>query len=156
MNEAQEHLAKAAVMWRPSHHSYVQLKRMRKSHGWAANVGVLPLPPSVNNLFPGRVRRFKSAEYRRWEAEAADWWASSPISQQAAWPLDGSVTVLWVADFYVFMPNWRGDLDNKLKAAIDFICTNTGLHDNRLVEIHAKRITAPDRLKGLVFAIGLA
>lgn len=156
MHADREHLLEAAVMWRPAHHTYVGLKKARKGYGWAANVGVLPLPPSTNNLFPGRERRYKSVEYRRWLAEAEEWWAESPISHQAAWPLDKQPVVLWVVDFYAFMPTWLGDLDNKFKAPIDYICTKTGLRDNRLVEIHAKRITSPNRLKGLVFAIGLA
>jgi Holliday junction resolvase RusA-like endonuclease len=150
-----EALLTAAEMWRPRNRP-LPLRKARKSHGWAANVAVLPLPPGVNNLFPGKQRRYKSQEYKLWLAEALDWWKLSPLSGQAAWPLDKSAKVLWTLDTYVFIPMWQGDLDNKFKAPIDFLCAMTGLQDSRLVEIHAQRITGPDRLRGMVLAVGLA
>jgi Holliday junction resolvase RusA-like endonuclease len=153
---AQVSLLEAATMWRPAHHTYTPLRKARKSSGWAANVAALPLPPSTNGLFAGKVRRYKSKAYKAWEKEAAPWWDASPLSQQAAWPLDKAVVVLWTLDLYVFMPTWRGDLDNEFKAVIDFLCERTGLRDNRLVELHAKRITGHEKLCGLVLGVGLA
>jgi Holliday junction resolvase RusA-like endonuclease len=155
MNEEMEQLLRAAEMWRPRSRP-LPLRKARKSHGWAANVACLPLPPGVNNLFPGRIHRHKSREYKVWLAEAALWWAASPLSKQAAWPLAKGTNVLWTLDAYFFMPTWVGDLDNKLKAPIDFLCAQSGLTDNRLTEIHAQRITGPERLRGMVLAIGLA
>lgn len=148
-------LLEAAEMWRPKNRP-LPLRKARKSSGWAANVTVLPLPPSANGLFSGKARRFPSPAYKAWRKEAGAWWAASPLSKQAAWPLDPEVTVLWTLDMYVFMPTWRGDLDNEFKAAIDFLCTRTGLRDNRLVEIHAQRITGlATPLRGLVLAVGV-
>lgn len=155
MLESQETLLTVAEMWRPRNR-VLPLRKARKSNGWAANVAVLPLPPSVNGLFPGKARRFPSKEYKAWREEAAGWWDASPLARQGTWPLDNTVPVLWTLDLYVFMPTWQGDLDNRFKATIDFLCSRTGLQDNRLTEIHAQRITGPERLRGIVLAIGLA
>lgn len=152
-----EILLSAAWSWKGTTYAYHAIRSARKGHGWAANVAALPLPPGVNNLFPTRGRvRVKSRQYREWEEEAAYWWLASPLSKQPAWPLDEKPRVLWTLDTYIFIPTWQADLDNKLKAPIDFLCKHTGLRDRYLVEIHAKRITIKGTVPGMVLAIGVA
>lgn len=153
-------LLKMATEWRPSSHTYQHIKRARRKYGYAANVACLPLPPSTNMLYPGKARRYKSKAYKAWELLAETWWGASPLYYQPAWPLDPEVMTLWTLDTYLFMPRWAGagsgDMDNRLKAPIDFLCSHTGLQDKYLVEIHAKRITTEQKLSGLVLAVGLA
>lgn len=91
----------------------------------------LPLPPSVNNLFinvRGR-GRVKSKHYREWEREAIIAMIASAhptLPHKAKWELTATCV----------MPNWRKqDLDNKLKATVDFLSWRLGLDDNLLVAL---------------------
>ena len=69
------------------------------------------MPPSLNGLFPGRGRRFKSKEYENW-LEVAGW----EIARQRPAKYLGEVSVsLHVQDIR------RGDLDNRMKGVLDLL-----------------------------------
>lgn len=77
----------------------------------------LPLPPSVNAAYanaPGK-GRVKTKAYRRWTAAAlAELWQQKPAGGFPAF--DGAFSV------HIAVPlNMRGDIDNRIKAALDFL-----------------------------------
>lgn len=88
----------------------------------------LPLGPSVNQMFPGKARRFKSREYRSWISEAG--WT---IRAHRPPPMRmGPYSVL------IRVPEkMRGDPDNRIKAVVDLLVTNSVTPDDK----HAHRIT---------------
>lgn len=111
---------------------------------------VLPLCPPLNNLYPTRGRRrVKSEDYLEWE-DMAGWyyvlqgWHNLPPE---------SPGLRWTLDAVFFMPNWSsGDVDNRNKATIDFLCAQRGLQDRYLMRIREVRVTDGSRLAGVVLA----
>ncbi len=74
----------------------------------------LPIPPSVNNMFPGRAGRFKSKQYRAWIL-AAGW----ELKMQKVWPVSGAYALT------LELPeNMRGDVDNRLKGISDLLVSH--------------------------------
>lgn len=83
----------------------------------------LPIPPSSNNLFPGKARRFPSARYKAWKAEAL------PKVPQAR--IDGP----YVMRISVDRPDNRGrDLANLEKAIGDLIVEAQVVIDDRFLD----------------------
>lgn len=96
----------------------------------------LPIPPSVNNMFPGRAGRFKSAQYKAW-IKAAGW----ELKAQGVGSVSGPYVL--TLELPEKMP---GDLDNRLKGISDLLVAHRLTPDDR----HAVSVTAcrsPDVLK---------
>lgn len=74
----------------------------------------LPVPPSVNGLFPGKTRRFKSAKYKAW-IEAAGW----EIKAQKVRPVSGPYAIT-----IELAETLRGDVDNRTKACLDLLVSH--------------------------------
>lgn len=97
----------------------------------------LPLPPSVNQLYPGKVRRHKSDEYYKWERVA-----DTALHQQHFFRATHNPTThVWLLEIECYLPDRRRDIDNTLKAGIDFIAGFFALSDNYLDDIHIIRQT---------------
>ena len=97
----------------------------------------LPLPPSVNQLYPGKVRRHKSDAYFAWEVEAA-----MHLRKQGLYPAEYKPTThIWTLEIGCYLADRRRDIDNTLKSGIDFIASFFGLSDNYLDDIHIVRHT---------------
>lgn len=69
------------------------------------------LPPSANMLFPGKLRRHKSPEYKAWIK------AATLQLRRAVFPIEGPVTIA----IDIGRCNANRDLDNMNKAPIDLI-----------------------------------
>lgn len=96
----------------------------------------LPIPPSVNGLFPGKERRFKSPQYKAWITEA-QW----DIKAQKPKPVKGRFA-LWID----LPEGMAGDISNRIKAVEDLLVAVCLTADDR----HAVSVTAcrsPDVLK---------
>jgi hypothetical protein len=113
-------------------------------------VMVLPLAPPLNNLYPSRGKvRVKSARYRAWEDEAAGWYLMQGFQHL---PREDPA-LHWYLDMVMFMPNWgSGDLDNRNKATIDFLCSMRGLQDKYLMRLREVRVTDGSRMAGTVLS----
>ena len=82
----------------------------------------LPFPPSVNGLFAGKSRRFKSRAYRSW-ITAAGWEIARQRVRAAPGPVDISIALR--------PPDKRGrDADNYIKAILDLIVSHSLLPDD--------------------------
>lgn len=91
----------------------------------------LPLPPTTNNLFcTGRNgRRFTNPIYAQWQ-----WAAAAALQEQK--PIEG---VKGPFRFWLTVPvDMRGDVDNRLKAAIDFCVAHAITPDDK----HAQSVKA--------------
>lgn len=85
---------------------------------------VLPLPPSVNGLYAGKVRRYKSDKYKTWTELA-----KIELNKQETYKIEGCEWLevkLWL---YTPIYNKDGskkkkDLDNYFKALFDFLWDN--------------------------------
>jgi|TARA_R110000744_G_scaffold9365_2_gene30049 Holliday junction resolvase RusA-like endonuclease len=77
---------------------------------------ILPFPPTLNGLYAGKTRRYKSTRYKKWIAEA------QIMSCKQKLPV-------WVNGFlkvqldFVRPDKRKRDLDNLAKAVLDF-CTD--------------------------------
>lgn len=77
----------------------------------------LPIPPSVNGLFPGKAKRYKSAEYKAW-IEAA----KLQIALYKVRPWVASVSKPFGIEYTVVGPmNMAADLANREKALTDLL-----------------------------------
>ncbi|WP_300396377.1 hypothetical protein [Henriciella sp.] len=71
----------------------------------------LPIPPSVNGMFPGKARRHKSADYKAW-IEHAGW-----VLETARIP-----PVIGPFALHIRLPvKMRGDIGNREKAISDLL-----------------------------------
>ena len=93
---------------------------------------VLPFPPSVNNLFAGKTRRFKSKAYKAWLEEA-----EYALTQQEQQPLFvGPVSL----DIALGKPDRRKrDVANLIKAVEDFIVSPANILED---DSQVQRVTA--------------
>lgn len=91
----------------------------------------LPLPPSVNQLYPGKIRRHKSDKYYAWELEAAVVMRAQYLPQ---WE-HSTTKHHWKLRIDCYMGSWLGDMSNTLKAGEDFIAGWFKLDDRYDVEI---------------------
>ena len=84
---------------------------------------MLPVPPSVNELYAPTKRggRYKTKKYRAWLSQAG-WYLlmASPKPEAVSGPYRLSMRV---------PATMQGDVDNRLKAMLDFL-VNTGLTDD--------------------------
>ncbi len=86
----------------------------------------LPIPPSVNALYSGNHRRFKSKRYTAWIAEAKTAIAGIPIIK-----ISGSVE----ATYRICSPdNRRRDIENYAKAVSDFISDQGFIDDDSNIQ----------------------
>ncbi|MFZ5783969.1 MAG: RusA family crossover junction endodeoxyribonuclease [Pseudomonadota bacterium] len=82
-------------------------------------------PPSLNNLFINSKRgRFKSPEYRAWQAKAG-----SQIRRQCAWHVPGPITI--ALEFG--RSQTKADLDNLIKPILDILMATGRISDDRNV-----------------------
>jgi hypothetical protein len=134
-------------------HRALGLAHLEEWDNWTTRpVLCLPLCPPLNNLYPTRGKhRVKSDKYLAWEEEAWAWYHAQGYS---ALPPE-ETGLRWYLDLVVFMPNWSsGDLDNRNKATIDFLCAHRGLQDKYLMRLREVRVTDASRLAGVVLAYG--
>lgn len=75
---------------------------------------VLPMPPSVNNLYAGQSRRYKSAGYKAWLLEAGH-----ALNRQRPSKIAGKVSLI----YEVQEPSTerRADVANREKATTDLL-----------------------------------
>lgn len=134
-------------------HRALGLAHLEEWVNWTTRpVLFLPLCPPLNNLYPTRgKRRVKSERYEAWEQEAWGWYHEQGWAYSA--PVDPGLR--WYLDMVLFMPNWgSGDLDNRNKATIDFLCAHRGLQDKYLMRLREVRVTDGSRLAGVVLTYG--
>lgn len=104
---------------------------------------VLPLPPSVNNLYANRRGggRVKTRDYRGWLAEAG--W----VPLEGRWVRlvpDGTPPgTLWTLDLFATGLSFQRDVTNLIKPLEDLVCAMTGLDDRYNLDCHAQRHYAP-------------
>jgi crossover junction endodeoxyribonuclease RusA len=92
----------------------------------------LPYPPSVNSLYPGKARRYKSEKYKKWISEAtAEFFDQYPGWLVAPVPtITGAVQV----NYRFGRPDQRKrDLANLEKAVSDFLVLVQVIEDDCLI-----------------------
>lgn len=87
---------------------------------------VLPFPPSVNNLFAGRARRYQSERYKAWIEEAG--WV---LKRQKPPRIEGHVEMRYT---YGRPDNVIRDLSNFIKPVEDLIVGHKVIADDHLVQ----------------------
>lgn len=116
---------------------------------WPFFRGVMPLPPSVNHMYRvGRVREraciIPAPELERFKRDAAILMARSSRSY-VDWRVVEAVrtgrqkTPLAVKLDAYFPTEWKRDLDNVIKPAIDAAYEFLSLNDNLNLDIHARK-----------------
>ncbi len=92
----------------------------------------LPIGPSLNQLYPGKTRRYKSSAYRNW-ISTAGWHIRAARCGEVSGPY--TLTLLLPVKM-------RGDVDNRLKAVSDLLALNGVTPDDKhCFEATAKRST---------------
>ncbi len=81
---------------------------------------LLPFPPSVNCLYAGKKRRYKSDRYKAWIKEAS-------LYINAAQPIEGRVDILYEFDIPNKVPR---DADNYAKAVTDLLVSQGVIKDD--------------------------
>ena len=112
---------------------------------------VSALPPSVNGLFAGKARRFKTKEYHEWD------WLISKVVAQKCLRTGRHVEMIgkpYRLEIELYRPSWwtKGnnkttgkpvitmpDTPNLIKAAEDAVCKCTGWMDQMNVETVARK-----------------
>lgn len=79
-------------------------------------------PPSVNSLYPGKARRYKSDAYKRW-IDMAEW----QIKLQRPKPFQGEK----YGALYLIPDTVRGDLANREKALTDLLVSMELVPDDK-------------------------
>ena len=77
---------------------------------------LLPFPPSVNSMYAGKARRYKSPRYKKWIAEAQVMACKQKLPVWVNGPLQVQLD-------FVKPDKRKRDLDNLAKAVLDF-CTD--------------------------------
>lgn len=99
----------------------------------------LPLPPSVNGLYAGMQRRFKSGKYKDWIKLAAESWDCKEAVNPDAW---------LKVRYNFHMPLWykngnvkKRDVANYEKAVSDFLGDHlSGFEDKMILDIRLVKI----------------
>ena len=90
---------------------------------------MLPFPPSVNGLFAGKARRYKSARDKAWEEDA---WRA--LVKQGIPALEPIYTAPVSVTLAYGRPDRRTrDLDNYSKSVLDMLVTAKALADDSLI-----------------------
>lgn len=89
---------------------------------------MLPIPPSVNALYPGKVRRYKSDAYKAWLKEA---WAALLPEKSKIRKMTTPCSVTYRIG--LFSDKRRRDLCNREKALSDFLVAEGVLEDDCLI-----------------------
>ena len=106
---------------------------------------ILPFPPTLNGLYSGKSRRYKSPRYKKWIADALEKLYGQSFPQ---W-VNGAVKV--ELDF-VRPDKRKRDLDNLAKAVLDF-CTDVGVwSDDSQIE-HLTLRWVKDSFKGVKITV---
>ena len=87
---------------------------------------MLPFPPSANNLFAGKSRRYVSRAYREWRTEAG--WA---LKRQKIARFPGPVSVAYT---FGRPDKRRRDLGNLEKAVSDLLVDHAIIADDSMIE----------------------
>jgi len=87
---------------------------------------LLPVPPSLNGLYPGKTRRYKSRAYKNWLAEA-----DIAFKQQESRHIPGRVHVYYRLHF---PDNRRRDVANYEKAVSDFLVDKGLIEDDERID----------------------
>jgi Holliday junction resolvase RusA-like endonuclease len=107
---------------------------------------ILPFPPSVNGLYSGKARRFKSKKYQAWIVEAR-----MALLRQEWEPLTKTDAPLQVI-YNVGNPDKRRrDLSNLEKAASDLLVSEGIISDDSL--IHKLIMEWKNNVKGMEVTI---
>lgn len=89
----------------------------------------VPVPPSVNNLYPtAGARRVKSSAYRGW-LRAAFWLAIKDLGGGEHQGIIGSVSVTLMVGI-----DRRSDIDGRVKAILDLLVSLRIIEDDRWVD----------------------
>lgn len=92
---------------------------------------VVELPPSTNHLYPGRMRRFKSKEYKAWIERVL------PVLRGHAQPLTYPVAITFVVRERM---NSQADISNRIKATEDLMKTAGVIHNDNVKHVTDVRI----------------
>jgi len=103
---------------------------------------ILPLPPSVNGLYAGMARRFKSKKYKEWLEQAVDS-CGTTLSKYEVNP-----DVWFKTEYTYYMPLWykngnvkKRDVGNYEKAVSDFLGDNIeGFDDMMIADMRLKKL----------------
>lgn len=107
----------------------------------------LPYPPSVNSLFPGKQRRYKSRAYEAWIREA-----HGMLMQQSIKRFTTPVEV----EYKFGKPDKRKrDLDNIFKAPNDFLVAAGVISDDSLIHRIAGEWADIDGCEVTIKTVGL-
>lgn len=90
---------------------------------------ILPMPPTINSMFPGNgKRRWRSLEYKGWVIRAAQ-----ELSRQHTQiiPMTGRLEVVYR---FAFKDKRRNDLANREKALSDFLVDQGVIEDDSLID----------------------
>lgn len=97
----------------------------------------LPTPPSANNLYPGRARRFKSPAYKAWLVDAG-----LALNLQRPDRVAGPYALV------LRLPAaMRGDVSNRIKAVEDLLVKHGVTPDDRHC-VSSTALRCPDVAKG--------
>lgn len=98
----------------------------------------LPIPPSVNCLYAGMQRRFKSGKYKNWIAEAETY----PLPGEINPSMWLEVTYTYYTPLYYKNGNVKMiDVANYEKALSDFLGHHLpGFDDKMILKIHLEKI----------------
>jgi len=87
---------------------------------------LLPVPPSVNGIYPGKSKRHKSKAYKQWLAEA-DW----QLKQQHSYHIPGRISAQYILHF----PNNRArDIENYCKVTSDYLARRGIIEDDERID----------------------
>lgn len=107
----------------------------------------LPRPPSTNNLFPTQrssYRRYVGKEYRQWRGDAGRLF----LAQGGAPRIKGPVNVK-----IIIQDEGTGDLDNRLKAVLDFCVHHQIIEDDSRKIVRAISLAWSETKEGCTIEI---
>ena len=109
---------------------------------------LLPFPPSLNGLFPGKQRRFKSAAYKAW-IERAGWALNAQDTSHFSTPVEETISLERPVTKAGKPKKW--DLANFEKAVNDLLVDHHVLMDDSL--IHKLTMQWDDKIVGAMVEI---
>jgi len=86
---------------------------------------ILPIPPTDNSLrIPARGRLVKSKVYREWNENAEIYWLQWIRSHPDFVPYAPTKQRQMEFQYCLYLPSWRSDINNYVKALNDFLGGN--------------------------------